>query len=155
MSRCEKVVHAALQAKGVNTYLPLLREVHHWKDRKKLVELPLFPGYVIARFVDCASERIRVAQTHGVARILGDGDMITPIEDAEMEAVQRLVAAREHIPYPHLREGVKVRVSRGPLCGVEGFLVRIKNSSRLVISITLIAQSVATEIDIDDVIVVS
>jgi len=150
-SRFEKVVDAGLQAKGFESYLPLSREVHLWKDRKKTVESPLFPGYVFARFAGVATERIRVAQTHGIARILGDGDTITPIDQKEIEAVQRLVASLDHMPHPHLCEGVRVRVRRGPLCDLEGFLVRVKNSTRLVISINLIAQSVATEIDIDDV----
>ena len=154
-SRFEKSVNAALQAKGVETFLPLVREIHQWKDRKKVVDVPLFCGYVIARLVDCPEERIRVAQTHGVARILSDGNAITPIAQAEIEAVKQLITAREHIPYPYLREGVRVRVQRGPLAGLEGFLVRIKNSSRLVISMNLIAQSVAAEIDIADVKVIS
>jgi transcription termination/antitermination protein NusG len=150
-SRFEKVVHAELQMKGFESYLPLSQETHVWKDRKKTVEVPLFSGYVFARLADVAAERVRVAQTHGVARILGNGTAIYPIDEKEIAAVQCLVAARAHTPHPHLREGVRVRVRRGPLTDVEGFLVRVKNATRLVISINLIAQSVATEIDIDDV----
>jgi transcription antitermination factor NusG len=152
-SRFEKVVEAGLQTKGFEAYLPLTREIHVWKDRKKAVDVPLFPGYVFARLVDGARERVRVAQTYGVTKILGDGSTITPIPEQEVEAVQRVVAARAHCPYPHLREGVRVRVQRGALTGVEGFLVRVKSSTRLVLSINLIAQAVATEIDIDNVIV--
>ena len=150
-SRFEKVVHTGLQTKGFETYLPLCQEAHIWKDRKKVVEVPLFPGYVLAKLVDNAADRVRVAQTHGVARILGDGNAITPIEEREIEAVHRLVANGAHKPHPHLREGVRVRVRQGPLTDMEGFLVRIKNSARLVISITIIARSVATELDSEDV----
>jgi transcription antitermination factor NusG len=125
--------------------------LHSWKDRKKLVDTPLFAGYVFTRLADTASERMAVVQTHGVTHILGYGTNISPVHDKEIEAVQRLVAARAHTAYPHLREGVRVRVRRGALTDVEGFLVRVKSSTRLVISINLIAQSVATEIDIEDV----
>jgi transcription antitermination factor NusG len=153
-SRCEKTVNSALRAKGIHTYLPLLREVHQWKDRKQIVDVPLFSGYVIARFVDSPRDRLAVVQTPGVSRILSDGDTITPIEESEITSVQQLVESREHTPYPHLREGVRIRVRRGPLCGVEGFLVRLKTSLRIVISIHLIGQSVAAEIDADDVVLI-
>lgn len=146
---------AELAGRGVESYLPLFREVHRWKDRKKLVELPVFPGYVFARFTNTNEYRLRVLKALGVVRILGPGERIEPVPDAEIDSVQRLlssgVAAFSH---PFLREGAWVRVKHGPLTGVEGLLVRVKNQTRLVLSVNLLSQSVATEIDVSDVAVV-
>lgn len=146
---------AELTGRGVENYLPLFREVHRWKDRKKLVDLPVFPGYVFARFPDTNESRLRVLKALGVVRILGPGARIEPVPDAEIEAVRKLlgsgVAAFAH---PFLREGAWVRVKHGPLKGVEGLLVRVKSQARLVLSVNLLSQSVATEIDAADVAVV-
>lgn len=154
-SRFEKVVASELSAKDIETYLPMSRELHQWKDRKKAVDVPLFPGYVFARIADIPFERLRVLQTNGVASILGDGAGITPVPDTEIDAVKRLVQSRIYFPCPFVREGMRVRVDRGPLCGAEGFVVRTKNSTRLVISIQLLARSIAAEVDLADLKVLS
>jgi transcription antitermination factor NusG len=150
-SRFEKVVEAEFQAKGINSYLPLLAEIHQWKDRKKRVEQPVFPGYVFARFVDDPWMQLRVLRTHGAVRILGGARSIEPIPDHQVENIRRVLLSTEKcFAHPFLQEGSRVRVKRGPLKDVEGLLIRIKNRTRLVLSINLLSQSVATEIDIND-----
>lgn len=154
-SRFEKTVQAELSAKGIENYLPVFRELHQWKDRKKSVDVPLFPGYVFTRIADSPADRVRVLQTSGAAWIVGAGGTITSIPDSEIEAVKRLVETRLSSPHPYVREGMRVRVCRGPLCGIEGFVVRTKSSTRLVISIQILARSVAAEIDRADLKVIS
>ena len=147
-SNFERRIAAELQAKHIETYFPSYEEVRQWKDRKKAVAVPLFPGYVFVRFQDLPAPRQSVLQTRGVVSVLGSRGEIEPVPEAEIEAVQRLLRARVACyGHPFLREGMRVRVRRGPLRDLEGFLVRIKSQSRLVISINLISQSVATEID--------
>lgn len=151
-SNFEKRVAAELDARPIENYLPLVSEWHQWKDRKKLVEAPVFAGYVFARFADSPQNRLRVLQTAGTVRILGQREQIEPIPDREIESIQRLLKA--NVPcfaHPFLREGAWVRVKRGALKDLEGLLVRVKSKTRLVLSITLLSQSVATEIDISDV----
>ena len=151
-SRFDQRVASELGSRGFESYFPAYEEIHQWKDRKKKVAVPLFPGYVFVRFADSPGLRLRILHTAGVARILGNGGMIEAVPDEEIEAVQGLL--RANVPYhahPFLREGVQVRVKRGALKGLEGTLVRFKNRARLVISVALIAQSVAAEVDIRDV----
>ncbi len=151
-SNFEKQVAAELTAKEIEHFLPLVDELHQWKDRRKLVHLPVFPGYVFARFGDTARARLQVLNTAGTVRILGSDGKIEPIPDLEIEAIRRLLKA--NVPYfahPFLREGAWVRVKRGALKNVEGLLVRVKNKTRLVLSVSLLSQSVATEIDIRNV----
>jgi transcription antitermination factor NusG len=136
----------------LESYLPIFRELHQWKDRKKLVELPLFPGYVFVRLVDCGSARIEVMKIASVVRILGQGERIEPVAEEEIVGLQRLLGANAHcLSHPLLREGAWVRVRRGALEGVEGLLVAVKGRTRLVLSITLLSQSVSAEIDASDV----
>src|ERR1022692_2435345 len=146
-SNFEQRVAGELGSRGFESYFPAYEEIHQWKDRKKKVAVPLFPGYVFVRFADSPGLRLPLLKTSGVVRILGNGGMIEAVPDEEIEAVQSLL--RSNVPchaHPFLREGVRVRVKRGALKDLEGTLVRFKNRARLVISVALIAQSVAAEV---------
>ena len=151
-SRFEKAVCAELQRKGLEPYLPTVQEVHEWKDRKKLVELPLFSGYLFARLADVNAARLPILKTAGVVQILGTGGAMVPVPDLEIESIRLVLSSGNPCwPYPMLREGKWVRIRRGPLAGVEGRLVRIKKQCRLVLSVELLAQAIATEVDARDV----
>lgn len=151
-SRFEKVVRAELTSSGIENYFAAVMEAHQWKDRKKLVEQPVFPGYVFVRLPEQEACRIQVLRTNGVVRILGIGGAIEPIPDQDIDSIRRLLSSgAKCYPHPFLREGSRVRVRRGPLRDVEGLLIRVKGQDRLVISVELLSQSVATEVDARDV----
>lgn len=151
-SNYEKRVSACLTEKGFETYLPLFVEAHQWKDRKKVVELPIFPGYTFARIAEGNEHRLAVLRTEGTLRILGQGDRIEPIPEEEIESLRKMLSrGSDCLVHPLLREGCWVRVRRGPLKNLEGLLVRAKKQTRLVLSITLLSQSVSTEVDAIDV----
>jgi transcription antitermination factor NusG len=151
-SRFEKVVRAELMEQGIEQYLAVFEDVHQWKDREKVVELPLFSGYIFVRFQDVEAARLRVLRTNGVVRILGAGGAIEPIPSKEIDSIRQLLLSGNGChPHPFIREGCWVRVRRGVLAGVEGRLVRVKSQTRLVLSINLLSRSVATEVDTRDV----
>ena len=151
-SRFEKAVRTELTFRRIENYLAEFTEVHQWKDRKKEVAMPLFPGYVFAHFRETGKARLEVLRTNGVVRILGVSSAIEPIPDAEIESIrQLLVSGKQCYPYPFAKEGAWIRVRRGPLTGLEGRLVQIKSQTRLVLSINLLSRSVATEVDARDV----
>src|SRR5271157_362679 len=115
-SNFEKIVDGEMRSKGIESYLPVLRGMHQWKDRRKLIEQPLFPGYVFSSFVDGHAARLRVLRTSGVVRILGSGTSIEPIPETEIAGVRRLLTSgMGAFVHPFLREGDWVRVKRGPL----------------------------------------
>jgi transcription antitermination factor NusG len=150
-SRHEKRVAEQLQERGIEHFLPLYRSVRRWKDRKKELELVLFPGYVFVR-LDLA-DRLRVLQLPGVVRFVSFNGQPAALPRDDIEGLRNglshnLVA--EH--HPFLKVGRRVRVISGPLSGAQGILVRRRNDSRLVISIEAIMRSVAVEIDATDVI---
>ncbi|HEY2471971.1 MAG TPA: UpxY family transcription antiterminator [Terracidiphilus sp.] len=147
----EKTVSEMLQVKGFEVFLPLYESVRRWKDRKKLLSLPLFPGYVFIR--GAIEHRLPVLTTPGVHMIISRGERVATIPEEEIEAIRRTVEGQYRVePHPFLRCGERVRVVRGSLEGVEGVLTRKKNLYRLVLSVEMLAQSVAVEIDALDVV---
>jgi len=149
-SHCEKVVQAALQARGYAEYLPLYRKLSRWSDRMRQLVVPLFPGYVFCRFD--INHRLPVLTIPGVAHIVGNGTRAEPIEDEELHGIKRMVASGFPITAsPLIRAGQIVVVERGPLSGLEGLLLRIKGRDKLTVSLTLLQRSVAVEIDRSDV----
>jgi transcription antitermination factor NusG len=143
----EKRVFAQLGQRTVEAYLPLCGSVRRWKDRRVRLEMPLFPGYV---FVHLAlRDRLQVLQTPSVVRLVGFSGQPTPLPDQEIEALRHGLTHDVRMePHPYLKVGRRVRVTTGPLQGLEGILVRKKNRSRFVISLDLIMRSVAAEIDV-------
>jgi transcription antitermination factor NusG len=151
-SNYEKRVSTELAAKGFECFLPIFREVHRWKDRKKLVDVPFFPGYSFVNMPATDAFRLQVLQTAGTVCILGNATQMEAIPEAEIANLRSAVSANALLhPHPFLREGAWVRVKRGPLEGLEGRLVRWKNDTRLVLSVELLCQAVSTEIEFRDV----
>ena len=146
----EKTVAEMLSAKGFEVFLPLYDSMRRWKDRRKLLSLPLFPCYVFVR--GGLNRRLQVVTTPGVHMILFYGERVAIIPEAEIQAIRKTVEGPYRVePHPFLKCGERVRVTRGTLEGVEGVLVRKKNLFRLVLSVSMVAQSVAVEIDASDV----
>jgi len=146
----EKTVAEMLSAKGFEVFLPLYESVRRWKDRKKMITLPLFPCYVFVR--GGLQRRLQVVTTPGVHMILFHGEQVAMIPGVEIEAIRKAVEGPLRVePHPFLKCGERVRVTRGSLLGVEGILVRKKNLYRLVLSVDMMAKSVAVEIDATDV----
>jgi transcription antitermination factor NusG len=146
----EKTVAEMLSAKGFEVFLPLYESIRRWKDRSKMLTLPLFPCYVFVR--GGLNRRLQVVTTPGVHMILFRGERVAVIPEAEIQAIRKAVEGPFRVePHPFLKCGERVRVTRGSLEGVEGILVRKKNLYRLVLSVDMMAQSVAVEIDATDV----
>jgi len=146
----EKTVADMLSSKGFEVFLPLYDSMRRWKDRTKLLSLPLFPCYVFVR--GGISRKLQVVSTPGVHMILYRGEQVAVIPEAEIQAIRAAVDGRYSMePHPFLNCGDRVRVLRGSLAGVEGILTRKKNLVRLVLSVDMLAQSVAVEVSASDV----
>jgi transcription antitermination factor NusG len=149
-ARHEKRVHGALVERGVESFLPLWERWSRWKDRKKRVQFPLFPGYGFVR-LDLAG-RLAVLRVPGVVGFVAAAEGPVPVSAEEIGAIRTLVSGPLHYdPHPFFTQGMEVEVVRGPLAGVRGRLLRKDRSTSLVISVTLIRQAVAVEIDAADV----
>lgn len=143
----EKSVAQSLAEKGFEVFLPLYRARRQWKDRVKELSLPLFPCYVFLKSWEL-ERRLDIITTPGVHMLLTVAGRPAVIETQEIEAVRRVVKSTlQSEPHPFLNCGDWIRVKSGPLIGVEGILVRKKNSTRLVLSVSLLEKSVAVEVD--------
>lgn len=146
---CEKQI----ERRRVSCFLPLYRSLRRWKDRRKGLDLVVFPGYGFVRMK--REDRSRVLQLPGVVRVVSlDGRPALPV--GEIERLREPLSRGSKVaPHPYLRTGRRVRVSNGPLEGLEGIVVRRKESCRLVLSIDVIQRSVAVEVDEADLEMVS
>ncbi|MGE3840905.1 MAG: transcription termination/antitermination protein NusG [Vicinamibacterales bacterium] len=146
--RSEHVVAESLRQKGYEEFLPLHLQRRRWSDRVKVVQVPLFPGYVFARFD--VLHRLPILTTPGVLLVVSIGQVPRPIEDGEIDALKILVESKLQLePWPYLEVGQRVRIIRGPLNGAEGIITAANRQRRLVISITLLQRSVSVEIPED------
>jgi transcription antitermination factor NusG len=145
-SNFERTVGTILDHKGVEQFVPTFKARRVWADRVKTLDVPLFPGYVFCRIP--LDARNAVVTTAGVVGLVSCGREPIPVSQTEIDAIRRVTensASAE--PWPFLRVGQTVRINHGSLSGIEGILVRVKNSWRLVVSVTLLERSVAVELD--------
>ena len=142
----EKLVASVLSEKGYECYLPLYSKRSVWSDRIRVTSIPLFCGYVFSRLD--IQYRLPVLVTPGVRSIVGHGKIPVAVPERDLEAVRVVLTNGFPIePCERLQEGDRVRVTKGPLTGVEGSFLRYRGSYRLILSVSLIERSIAVEID--------
>jgi transcription antitermination factor NusG len=143
----EKSAEDLLRRKGFETLLPLYQATHQWKDRSKVVALPIFPCYLFLN-VDL-DRKLEVLTTPGVFFLVENGGRACEVPASDIEALKKIAqSAHRFEPHPFLKSGDQVRICRGPLEGIEGMLVRFKNHYRVVLSIDLLQKAVAVEVDL-------
>jgi transcription termination/antitermination protein NusG len=147
-SNFERTAALSLEGKGFETFLPTYRAHHGRAKRTTSIERVLFPGYVFCLFD--ATTLLPIVSTPGVVSIVGFGNGPAPIDNSELESIRNtLVAGIAVDPCDYLKEGQRVRIKRGPLQNVEGFLLRRRTEWRVVISVTLLQRSVSLEVERD------
>jgi len=144
--RHEKRVASHFALRELEGYLPLYQAVHKWKNRCKVtVELPLFPNYIFVR-IDWR-ERVRVLEVPGVSGVVGNRAELSAISEHYIEALREGLHSRKIEPHPYLVVGERVRIKDGAMMGMEGVLVRKKAGFRVVLTLDMIMQSIAVEVD--------
>jgi len=145
-SRHEIVVKSQLDGKGIENFLPVFTRVSRWKDRKKLITLPLFPGYLFVHIL--LKDRLDVLKAFGSVGLVGDGQKPLAIPEDQIHRIQSFVEYGLRCdPHPYLKTGHRVRITEGPFKGIEGILARKKKRDILVVSIDLIQRAVSVEIE--------
>ncbi len=148
--RHEKCVAGQIERHGIACFLPLYRSVRRWKDRRKELDLVLFPGYVFVRVAP--QKRLQVLQCSGAVRLVTFNGQPAVLPESEIESLRnRLSSSGNFEPHPYLRVGRRVRVRSGPMEGLEGIIQRKKDRCRVIFTIELIMRSVAVEVDEADV----
>lgn len=152
-SRHEFIAESELRRKGLEAYLPAIKKLRQWKDRKKYIELPLFPGYIFVYAQPNPEQYLNILKTRGVVNIVSsEAGRPTPVAPEEINSLRMLIESGEEIDiYPHLKEGSRVRVKRGSLKGAEGVLEKRDEKYMLMINIDILGRSVSVKIYADDV----
>jgi transcription antitermination factor NusG len=154
-SHCEQLVHGQLEAGGFEAFLP---KVNVWSRRgglRHLARVPMFPGYLFLLHPMDKRSYLAVRRARGLVGILGERwDCLATVPDRDIEALRALSDSNlPGGPHPYLKEGQRVRIVRGPLAEVEGFLVRSDpDKGLLVLSVDLLRRSVAVQIDCTSVV---
>lgn len=151
-SRHEKRVDSRLTSLGFESYLPTIVRVSQWHDRSKLIQWPLFPGYVFVRTGrECLD---RIVATDGVVTIVHFGGRPAPILDDEIQNIRLFAAAIEESgdiprPVPQFRKGQTVVVRAGPFQGVTGVILERRSSDRVLMQVGLTTIEVGFKIELD------
>ena len=149
-SRHEKRVAQHLVQREIEYFLPLYRSNRKWSDGSKVtLDLPLFPGYLFVRIQ--RNERVSVLSVPGALAVVGGtGGEPAPLPDTTIDALRTALKLGTVSPHPAVTAGQRVRIRSGALEGLEGIVVRNKNSVRVVMTLEHIMQSYAVEVDITD-----
>lgn len=150
MSNAEFVIRDALDAHGMQVFLPTWSEVTQWSDRKKTIERPLFPGYLFARAN--REQLMEAVRTAGVIEILPTSMTPAPVDRAEVENVRLMLAAGLPLKLCPYASGDEVLIDRGPLAGVKGVVQRTKNGMRVIVKVEILHRAVCVEVDADELV---
>ena len=142
----EKTANLLLENSGYECFLPVSKHTRRWSDRTKVIEMPLFPGYLFCRMNP--HNRLRVLMTPGVMQVVGVGKTAIPVEEEEIAAIQRVQkSGLSAMPWPYMQIGNVGQILEGPLRGLTGIIVKIKSGMKLVLSVSLLQRSVAVEVE--------
>jgi transcription antitermination factor NusG len=148
MSRHERLAAHEIQSRGVETFLPTFTEIHRWSDRKKKLEVPLFPGYLFIRAEMSPEVRRKVLFARGIVSFVGMGGQPVPIPQQEISTLQQLLqTGTSFSSHAFLKIGQRIRIHGGSLDGIEGILSKVEGGDRLVVSVESIQRSIAIHLD--------
>lgn len=152
-SRHEFIAESELRRKEINTFLPFIKIVRQWKDRKKLIDFPIFPGYLFVSIYARPEEYLNVLKTRGAVRLLSTkAGWPTQVSPDEINSLKLIIESGQSVDiYPQLREGTPVRVRRGPLTGAAGLIVKKLDQYIFVVNVDILGRSVGVKIYADDI----
>jgi transcription antitermination factor NusG len=148
-SRHEKSVAEQCQHRGLAVFLPLYSVQHRWKQRRAELLLPLFPSYLFVQMT--LRDRVRVLGIQGVASIVSFNGIPAAVPESQINLLQRVTTLGRVEPHVYLQSGRRVRVTAGPLVGLEGIVVALKNKVQVIVSFDWMCRSIAVSLDAADV----
>lgn len=152
-SRHEFVTRDELVRKGVHTFLPSVRKLQQWRDRKKMVEFPVFAGYLFVSVIPEAEHFLQVIKTRGTVTFVSlEPGRPTSIPDHEIAGLKKVIASGQPFNvYPGYTLGRRVRIRKGALQGVEGILGSKEDAQLFFVNVEILGRSVGLRIAADDI----
>ena len=151
-ARHEFATNAELRKKGIETFLPSIKRWRQWRDRKKLIDFPLFPGYLFVHIFPNSEGFVNALRTRGAVNLISaELGRPTPVLPEEISSLRLLIESGKELDiYPHLKEGTWIRVRKGILKGAEGILEKREDQYLFIVNIKLLGKSVGAKIYADD-----
>ncbi len=148
-SRTEKKVVKLLDDFGIECYLPLIKKLRQWSDRKKWIEDPLIRSYVFVKIAD-DREYLNVLQTDGVVRFVTFAGKAAMIPEKQIEDIKLLLASEKELEVTteNFEPGMDIIVHAGPLKGLEGELIEKRGKNKVQVKLEAIGQSILVEIPV-------
>jgi transcription elongation factor/antiterminator RfaH len=141
----EKKIYNQLLQQNIDAYLPCQHVVRQWSDRKKKVEVPLFPNYVFVKV--SKSEHFKVLSTNGVVRFISFCGIPAVMPKEDIEAIRLLINGNWKIDKEaYFAVGDRVKIIHGPLAGLEGIWLEKRGAKRFGIRFESIKQAVSIDI---------
>jgi transcription elongation factor/antiterminator RfaH len=151
-SRFEDIVCEGLLKKSIEVFLPKIKVRSRRVDRKAMIRVPLFPGYVFVKTDINPYKHVEIVKTKGVVRLLGNKSGPVPVPHENVESLKIMVATDTAITRGiRFKKGTKVMVVNGPFAGVIGIFVRYKGIGRVVVYIEILGQSAAVDVNEEDI----
>lgn len=151
-SRFENVVNEGLLGKEKEVYLPKILVRSRRRDRKAMIRVPLFPGYIFVKTDLNPYDHLDILKTVGAVRLIGDTRGPIPVPDATIDSLRIMVDADQQVTTgQRFKKGDRVMVIHGPFAGVTGFFMRYKGGGRVVVNIDALGQSASVEVGEEDV----
>jgi len=151
-SRFENVVNEGLTKKSIEIFLPKVKVRSKRRDRKAMIQVPLFPGYVFVKTDLNPYEHIEIVKTVGAVRIIGSKDGPVAVPEVNIESLKIMVAGNNSvITGTRFKKGDMIMVVDGPFAGVTGTFIRYKGKKRVVVYIEALGQFASVEVREDDV----
>jgi len=153
-SHFEKHVCTAVAKKSVEIFLPTIKKPSQRKDRRVMIDAPLFPGYVFVNISNEPGEQLKILKTVGAVRILGYNNRPIAIPTTQIESLKiitghdnSIITGSENL----LEKGEPVLVTRGVFAGLQGEFLRYKGADRVMIRIETLGQFAGAEISREDI----
>ncbi len=151
-SRFENKVHEGLERKSKEVFLPKVSVPSKRRDRKVMLRVPLFPGYIFVKTDLDPADQLDILKTIGIVRFIGNRSGPLPVPDEAIESLQVMISTDlDIITGTRLKKGDRVIVVRGPFTGIAGTFSRYRGQNRVVVNIDALGQFAAVEVDEEDI----
>ena len=153
-SNFEQTVYTKVRQKKIDAFLPKMRRQSKRKDRKLMIETPLFPGYIFVRSTVASQDQLQILKTAGAVRLLGSTKGPVPVPGHQIEALKLLTSTSQDLitgAIVQLKKGDPVMILEGPMAGLKGEFYRHKGQGRVIVKIDLLGQYAGLEVDLDNV----
>jgi len=153
-SNFEQTVYTAICRKSIDAFLPRTRKQSRRKDRKLMIEVPLFSGYVFVKSTPAPGDQLAILKTTGAVRLLGNAQGPVPVPDSQVDALKLLTSAGTDLitgTTVKLSKGDPVMILQGPMAGLRGEFFQHKGRGRVIVKVDLLGQYAGVEVDLDNV----